>query len=379
MQRARIAIVGAGVSGLYAAWRLQQQGMTDWLLIEGRAAVGGRILSEPAPEAGAAIQPASSSDRFDLGPSWFWPGYQRQLDRLVEALGLQRFEQHESGDMVVERSPSEPVRRMRGYVNSPPSMRLVGGMGALTDALLQRLDATRIVTGQSVRRLRCTETQVELDSEDASGQATSWCAEQVWLAMPPRLVMQQIGFTPALPAPLAQAWQATATWMAPHAKYVAVYDRPFWREQGLSGEARSACGPLGEIHDASTPGGSAALFGFFGVPARLRQGAPEAALRAHCRAQLARLFGPQASMPKAELLKDWASDPYTATASDLDSLGQHPEAPARGASSGPWAGRLTGIGSEWSRQFPGYIAGAIEAASVGVESLAAVSNHEPAD
>ena len=124
MRTARIAIVGAGVSGLYAAWLLQQQGLTDWLLIEGRAAVGGRILSEPAPEAGAAIQPASSSDRFDLGPSWFWPGYQRQLDRLVEALGLQRFEQHESGDMVVERSPSEPVRRMRGYVNSPPSMRL---------------------------------------------------------------------------------------------------------------------------------------------------------------------------------------------------------------------------------------------------------------
>ena len=373
MRTARIAIVGAGVSGLYAAWLLQQQGLTDWLLIEGRTAVGGRILSEPAADACAALNPASRTDRFDLGPSWFWPGYQRQLDRLVRELGLERFEQHESGDMLVERSPSAPVRRMQGYVNSPPSMRLVGGMGALTDALLQRLDATRIVTGQSVRRMRCTDAQVELDSEDASGRATSWRAEQAWLARPPRLVMQQIGFTPALPAPLAQAWQATATWMAPHAKYVAIYDRPFWREQGLSGEARSACGPLGEIHDASTPGGSAALFGFFGVPARLRQGAPEAALRAHCRAQLARLFGPQASMPKAELFKDWAIDPYTATASDSDSLGQHPEAPASEASTGPWAGRLTGIGSEWAHQFPGYVAGAIEAASVGVRSLAALS------
>lgn len=374
MRTARIAIIGAGVSGLYAAWLLQQRGMTDWLLIEGRAAVGGRILSEPAADAGAALNPASKTNRFDLGPSWFWPGYQRQLDRLVQELGLERFEQHESGDMLVEHSPSEPVRRMRGYVNSPPSMRLVGGMGALTDALLQRLDATRIVTGQSVRRMRCTDAQVELDSEDAGGLVTSWRAEQAWLAMPPRLAVQQIGFTPALPAPLAQAWQATATWMAPHAKYVAVYDRPFWREQGLSGEARSACGPLGEIHDASMPGGSAALFGFFGIPARLRQGMPEADLRVHCRAQLARLFGPQASTPQAELFKDWASDPYTATAADSDSLGQHPETPASGTSTGPWAGRLTGIGSEWSRQFPGYVAGAIEAASVGVRSLAAFSN-----
>ena len=65
--------------------------------------------------------------------------------------------------------------------------------------------------------------------------------------------------------------------------------------------------------------------------------------------------------------------PDTATAADIDSLGQHPEAPASGTSTGPWAGRLTGIGSEWSRQFPGYVAGAIEAASVGVRSLVAFS------
>ena len=106
---------------------------------------------------------------------------------------------------------------------------------------------------------------------------------------------------------------------------------------------------------------------------RRKSGVPEAELRAHCRAQLARLFGPQALTPRAELFKDWAIDPYTATAADIDSLGQHPEAPASGASSGPWAGRLTGIGSEWSRQFPGYVAGAIDAASIGVRSLAALS------
>ena len=82
------AVRGAGVSGLYAAWLLQQRGMTDWLLIEGRAAVGGRILSEPAADAGAALNPASKTNRFDLGPSWFWPGYQHQLDQLVLDLGL---------------------------------------------------------------------------------------------------------------------------------------------------------------------------------------------------------------------------------------------------------------------------------------------------
>ena len=74
MQKAGIAIVGAGVSGLYAAWRLQQRGMTDWMLIEARDTLGGRILSVPALSAGQSPHPARTIDRFDLGPSWFWPG-----------------------------------------------------------------------------------------------------------------------------------------------------------------------------------------------------------------------------------------------------------------------------------------------------------------
>lgn len=374
MQAADIVVIGGGVSGLYAAWRLQQQGITDWRLIEARDTLGGRILSVPvsAPGVAQAPQAGSATNRtncFDLGPSWFWPGYQQQLDQLVQQLGLERFEQYETGDMVVERSPHSPPVRMRGYVNSPPSMRLVGGMGSLIDALHQCLDRTRIVTGQSVRRMRCTEAHVELDAEDASGQTTTWRTGQVLLAMPPRLAVERIEFTPALPPSLAQAWQATATWMAPHAKYFAIYERPFWREQGLSGEARSACGPLGEIHDASIPGGSAALFGFFGLPASLRQSVTEEVLRSHCRAQLARLFGPEAAHPRAELFKDWSVDPYTATETDVGNAGQHLEAPAMRASTGFWAGRLVGIGSEWSPQFPGYVAGAIEAASLGLETL----------
>lgn len=367
MQTARIAIVGAGLSGLYAAFLLEQQGIKDYVLLEARDSVGGRIASgsgQPMSEAATGFE---KLDRVDLGPTWFWPGYQHQLGRLVHDLGLESFAQHETGDTVVERSPHEPPTRVRGTVNSPASMRLVGGMSALIDALHRRLDATRIHTGQAVRRIRSTQQHVELDSETSHRHTTTWRAEHVLLALPPRLLEQSIEFLPALPPGLARQWRATATWMAPHAKYVAIYDTPFWREQGLSGEARSARGPLGEIHDASMPGGSAALFGFFGVPAQVRQSVPEDELRAHCRAQFARLFGSQAATPKTEFIKDWALDPYTATAADMDGLSQHAEAPATTASSGPWSGLLTGIASEWSPQFPGYVAGAIEAASLGVE------------
>ncbi|GLZ16495.1 hypothetical protein Bpla01_00250 [Burkholderia plantarii] len=39
---------------------------------------------------------------------------------------------------------------------------------------------------------------------------------------------------------------------------------------------------------------------------------------------------------------------------------------------GPWRDRLVGIASEWSASFPGYVAGAVEAACPGVAALAAI-------
>ncbi|MGF6768481.1 monoamine oxidase [Paraburkholderia sp. GAS199] len=368
MQTTRIAIVGAGLSGLYAAHLLAREGIREYVLLEARNTLGGRIASVDA-SGRATPDMANTIDRFDLGPTWFWPDQQRELYRLVDELGLERFTQFEAGDTVVERSHNEPPVRVGGYMNSPTSVRLIGGMDALIDALHRTLDPQQIVTGQVVRRLRSKETYVELDSTNADGVVTTWRAEHVLLALPPRLVDDTIAFEPALPQELSQQWRATETWMAPHAKYIAIYDTPFWREQGLSGEARSACGPLGEIHDASMPGGSAALFGFFGIPAHVRRSVSEDVLRAHCQAQFARLFGPQAATPRADVIKDWAQDPYTATAADLEAAGHHAEAPSSTATSGPWRGRLTGIASEWSLQFPEYVAGAVDAAREAVQAL----------
>jgi monoamine oxidase len=371
-QTVRVAIVGAGLSGLYAAWLLERQGIRDYVLLEARDTLGGRIASFNAP--GPALPDAAamnSNDRFDLGPTWFWPDYQRELHQLVEDLGLDRFAQFETGDMVVERAPNAPPSRMRGYVNTPASVRLMGGMGSLVDALHRALGPECIRTGQTVRQLRSTVSHVEVDSEDATGHSTTWHAEHLLLALPPRLAEAAVSFAPPLPLPLAQQWRATPTWMAPHAKYIAIYETPFWREQGLSGEGRSAIGPLGEIHDASMPGGSAALFGFFGLAAPVRQRVADDVLRAHCRAQMVRLFGPQAATPRADVIKDWAQDPYTATAADRVAAGDHTAAPDATEGTGPWHGRLTAIGSEWSPQFPGYLAGAVEAAGLGVRALIA--------
>jgi monoamine oxidase len=157
--------------------------------------------------------------------------------------------------------------------------------------------------------------------------------------------------------------------MAQHAKYVAIYPEPFWRAHGLSGSAHSAVGPLAEIHDASDLTGHGALFGFVGLPAATRRKVADEVMRQHCRMQLARLFGPDAASPVFDTIKDWARDPDTATQDDLASNGEHPVAPPAGVESGAWDERLFGVASEWSPQFSGYAAGAVDAARRGVEAL----------
>jgi monoamine oxidase len=155
--------------------------------------------------------------------------------------------------------------------------------------------------------------------------------------------------------------------MAPQAKLVAVYDRPFWRDAGLSGTAQSMVGPMLEMHDATTAVGRPALLGFLGVGAEERRTIGERALVDAAVRQLARLFGPAAEAPVATLLKDWAADPLTATAEDPASSG-HPTpvdswVPAR------WAARLVLAASETSPVEAGYLAGAVEASRLAADEV----------
>lgn len=370
MNKTHIAILGGGLSGLYAAFLLEKKGINDYVLLEARETFGGRIKSASicAHSSPEAESENNISDRFDLGPTWFWPDIQSELDRLVQDLGIECFEQFEDGDIVLERSPNESPTRMAGYISSPASIRLHGGMGSLIQALRNKLNPDRLMTRQLVNRLEINNQVVDIVSTDAFGQVTSRCAEHVLLAIPPRLIENNIEFVPALPNTLSQQWRGTATWMSSHAKYIATYETPFWRESGLSGGARSAFGILGEIHDASVPGGSAALFGFFRIPSHIRKNITEDELRTHCRAQLVRLFGPQAAKPIMDIIKDWAIDPFTATHADLNDIGFHGQVPDTSPSVEPWRDRITGIASEWSPHFPGYVAGAIEAARLGVQA-----------
>ena len=129
-------------------------------------------------------------------------------------------------------------------------------------------------------------------------------------------------------------------------------------------------GPLAEIHDATTFTGKAALFGFAGLPAANRAALGEGALIHAAIQQFARLFGPEAATPRSTLIKDWAQDPWTATAADTTPTG-HPPAVAGDWVTGEWQERLVMAGSEASPSEPGFLAGAIIASRLAVDRAAA--------
>ncbi|WP_304351325.1 FAD-dependent oxidoreductase [Comamonas testosteroni] len=363
MRAESIAIVGAGLSGVYAAYLLEQAGVSDYYLLEASTILGGRIRSVKGSLA------TNDQDRFDLGAAWYWPQMQPALDALVKSLELRLSHQYEQGSMMVERSPDVAPTRYPSDTNAPSSMRIEGGMLALVQAICKYIPTERRHLGQRVVAIDINDDAIALKAETISGEYLYWQASQVLLALPPRLAATSIHFSPELPANVHSEWQGTATWMASHAKYLAAYPTPFWREDALSGEARSYSGPMGEIHDASLSSGAGALFGFIGIPAHSRKRISQEALLRLCRAQLVRLFGPQAARPSGEWLVDWSQSSLTATAEDEFSSEVHLNAPAASVDIAPWNHRLIGIASEWSRTYPGYIAGAIEAAQSGVYSL----------
>ena len=355
MTTPRIAIVGGGLSGLYAALRLTQADI-DFRVLEARERLGGRIHSGYT-----ATGATENTSAFDLGPSWFWPDFQPLMTRLTAELDLATFPQHTEGDMVVERAQSLPPQRMAGFDQGNLSLRIAGGTGALIQALVARIQPERLLLNHPVTAARLEGSSIHLDIDNRQEAAAPLAFSHLLLAAPPRLLAERLDIQPPLNPQERNRWVDMPTWMAPHAKYVAVYDAPFWRRQGLSGMARSMVGPLAEIHDATGAKGQAALFGFIGVPADVRQRLGSEALKEHCRSQLERLFGPQAGAPLDEHLKDWACDPLTATSADREP-GDHPVATADLSQvTGPWAGRMMLISSEAALEQPGYMEGALQA------------------
>jgi len=335
-------IIGGGLSGLAIAEQLEQLGV-DYQLLEARNRLGGRILTEYL-----------SSGYFDMGPAWYWPG-QARIEKLIQRFKLNGFEQYSSGAMLYQDKQGK-LQTIPDYAPMRGSLRVEGGLARLIDMLASQIPDKRIHLGSTVKQLEMHRTGIKARLSDQR----EFLADQVIIALAPRMAAD-ISFSPPLADSTDDIMRSIPTWMAGQAKALAIYETPFWRQKGLSGDAMSHLGPMVEMHDASPlEGGPYALFGFIGTHPNFRKDL--SVLRNDIVEQLAALFGDAARDPLKLLVKDWALDPFTATEKDQQPLTAHPHYGLADQMSGLWKGKLIFSGTEVASESGGYLEGALVAA-----------------
>ncbi|WP_406944158.1 flavin monoamine oxidase family protein [Halobacillus sp. SY10] len=363
-----VVIVGAGLSGLRAASLLAAQGV-ECKVLEARDRIGGRVLSTSDPN-------RPDLGKFDLGPTWYWPQYESTITNLVKELNLETFVQHTKGAMLSERSQNiSPERFVLPENSNERSIRLKGGVQSLIDAVEDTIPSGFIELGTRVTAIQLDQDGgITVEADLADGRRKKVSASAVILALPPRMVAHHIDFSPSLPQDTINDLISKPTWMAGQAKAIAVYDRPFWREAGLSGFATSWVGPLQEIHDASPETGSGALFGFFGMPPKARREMGEDQVLQLVIDQLVRLFGTSAQNVRAILYKDWSKDSETAAEEDLEPLRDFPSY-GLPQNTGVWEKKIIFAGTEADSESGGHLDGALLAAEKAVNEINILNNN----
>src|SRR3954454_15376730 len=182
--------------------------------------------------------------------------------------------------------------------------RVVGGSQKISIEMAKRL-GKRVVLDAPVRSISRTKRGVEVHT--AKG---TWVAKRVIVAIPPTLA-GRITYSPKMPALRDQLTQRNP--MGTVIKCMAVYPKPFWRDDGLTGQATSNVGPVKLTYDNSPPGGSpGVLLGFIeGHEARAMLRKSEKERKSAVLECFVRYFGAAAGSPRDYFDLSWADQPYT--------------------------------------------------------------------
>lgn len=240
--------------------------------------------------------------------------------------------------------------------------RFVGGAQQLSERLAEPLGEA-LTLSSPVRAIEQSEAGVTVHA--ARGPIE---ARRAVVALAPALA-DRIELSPGPGALRDQLLQRMP--MGSVIKCIAVYERPFWRERGLSGEAVCDEGPVRLAFDDSAHDGSQhALVAFvLGEAARTWSDRHPDERRAAVLGALARFFGPDAARPLTYVDHDWTKERYSAGCY----VGIMP--PGVMTTCGPAlrepCGRIHWAGTETATEWNGYLDGAIEAGERAADEVVA--------
>jgi monoamine oxidase len=241
--------------------------------------------------------------------------------------------------------------------------RIVGGSQKISIELAKRL-GDRVVLDAPVHRIEHRAGGVEVHTPHGT-----WKAKRTIVTVPPTLA-GRISYQPHLPGARDQLTQRVP--MGSVIKCMAVYERPFWRDDGLSGMATSDTGPVKVTFDNSPPSGRpGVMLGFVeGQAARDLTRKSKHKRRRAVLGSLERYFGAKARTEAVDYFdKSWAEDPWTRGCY----VGYFPTGVLTGYRDafrrpvGPihWAGTETA--TEWS----GYMDGAVQSGERAADEVLA--------
>ncbi len=228
--------------------------------------------------------------------------------------------------------------------------RFEGGAQLVADRVAEQL-GERVRLAQPVRRVTRDASSVNIE-----GDGFAYKGKFAVVTAPPALA-GRIEYRPPMPPLRDQLTQRAP--MGSVIKCQAVYAKPFWRDEGLSGRAISDTGPVKVVFDNSPRGGSpGVLMGFIeGGDGRLLAGVSEDERRKAVLECFVRYFGPQAGEPRQYVERNWPSEEYSRgcygavfPAGTWVSCGPALRQPV---------GRIYWAGTETSDIFAGYMDGAV--------------------
>ena len=229
--------------------------------------------------------------------------------------------------------------------------RFDGGTQLVTLRVAKRLGKKRVLLKQAVKRIVQKRGGVVVHTKGLEVHA-----KRVIVAVPPTLA-GRIDYRPDLPPERDQLTQRLP--QGNLTKVAAVYDRPFWRDAGLTGTAVSTDGFVSATFDDTPPGGSpGVVFGFVGGDQSIAFNAlPAGDRRGAVLGQFTQFFGPAASSPIAYLESNWAAERWS-RGSPVGIAG-----PGVYTGYGPAlrrpVGRIHWAGTETSTYWNGYMDGAV--------------------